>query len=444
MSNRETKKSQAANSNWLLEFTDTNWGVRLLRIVVVLCLLIGCGVGSAFLFQSIFKTGTLSLGQFILAAFRLLLGPLLAMLGTFILGVSYVQRLYQIPDFFLAVRYFFAVVFDGTPHSIWVLSGLTLPTLTISGGKPKVEAGEFNLVEKIGGPGWLIIEPGNVVVLERLREPSSVYGAGVFFISRFQKIKQVISLRDQHWVAPPFKATTKDGIEISVHDLQFGYRLCTDDDSLKAIGRTRTNPYPFSTRPARAFTYGRSFYEDGRCMLWGKAIQFRVDGAVTDYINANTLDQITAPPHPGDDPRTIIAEKMTSPQIRKTLRNMLGSELLWVKVGNFELDEKELGEIVKSSRLNAWFSTWDGKARVVRAQGQAAQIAQREGGRAETTANMLRSISQALGETKLEVKDSMNLWKIVLARTAQVIDSMTSVYGKPTQEPTKKAEEKKL
>jgi hypothetical protein len=74
---------------------------------------------------------------------------------------------------------------------------------------------------------------------------------------------------------------------------------------------------------------------------------------------------------------------------------------------------------------------------VIRARGIAEKLSQEESGRAETTAVMLQSIMNALNDTGIaDVSDEdakkrldENMWNIVLARTAQILESLTSFYG---------------
>jgi len=176
----------------------------------------------------------------------------------------------------------------------------------------------------------------------------------------------------------------------------------------------------------------------------------RLSGAISDYINNNFLDQITAPVHADDDPRSIISQRMDSPQVRIGLKNFAGAELLWKRIGSFEVEpvkgdmndgakeEKiSIRQDIKDQRLKAWLAQWAGTAAVIRARGMAEKISQEEGGRAETTSVMLQSIMHALNDAgipdlpdnELDEQVDENMWNIVLARTAQVLESLTSFYG---------------
>jgi len=237
------KKKQGLLAYWLENILfNESLGIRFLRVAAMLLIIFGWGIAGAFIFRSQNSLQAVLLYDMP----RYILAPLAAMVGVLLLGARYTQELYQLPSYRSAIHYLFVAIFDGPPYSYIPPSGLLLPDLTISDGKKKMKEDEINLVERIGGPGWLSIEPGNVVVLERLQEPAAVFGAGIHYISRFQRIKEVISLKDQHWVAPPFRATTKDGIEMSVHDFQFGYKLYADHRSDGTNKRILSDPYPFS------------------------------------------------------------------------------------------------------------------------------------------------------------------------------------------------------
>ena len=70
----------------------------------------------------------------------------------------------------------------------------------------------------------------------------------------------------------------------------------------------------------------------------------------------------------------------------------------------------------------------------MRAQGEAESISSRERGRAESQAVLLRSVAQALQEIDAHGKHdkattAKNLWNIVMARTAQILESMSSTHN---------------
>lgn len=430
-------------------FFSEVYEIRLIRVVAMFSMIFGWAFLGAIWLESVRGNNWAFWSQVL----RYALAPLAAMLVILFLGAHFVREIYELESYHSALRYLTSVLFDGPPYSYLLPpSGLLLPGSVISDGQMKIEDEKSeNLIEKIGGPGWLTIEPGNVVVLERLDRKSLVLGAGLHYISRFEHIKDIISLDDQRWDALPIRAITRDGFLVIVNGFQFGYRLASEHSENGHTRRSLSDPYPFSIHATQIHAYERSVGANGETWEWGKVVQFRLDGTITDYINKSFLDQITAPLIANNDPRNAINQEITDLKMRTGLKNFTGAELLWHKIGDFEVeplesdpdkdpnndDKKEIRRSIKDQRLKSWLAQWTGTAAVIRARGVAEKLSQEESGRAETTAVMLQSIMNALNDTGVsegsdeEVKKRLddNMWNIVLARTAQILESLTSFYG---------------
>jgi regulator of protease activity HflC (stomatin/prohibitin superfamily) len=454
-------KVYSLNPIEILLFDESMWFLRLSLIIVAI---FGWSlVGVLLELQNI-----QSLGVFFWQAFRYSLVPLAAVTGAVMLGASYVQDIYELKNYRQALQYTWASTFNGRNMGLVpaMLAGLSvtivvggfllyflfrinnqspyldmlislylsmflglvvgalyvksfLPTLNIADGQKKLEKDEVNLLDVIGGPGWLMIEPGNVVVLERLESPAQVLDAGVHFIHRPQRIKAIISLKDQQAQPPPLNAYTKDGIQVTVKDFQFRYRLYAGRKHDGILKRTRWNPYPFSVHAARNLTYGRAVGFDGKLLSWEKAVQNAIDGAITGYINQNPLNKVLGPLSASQEARAKIEEKINSSATRTNLKNTGAAELLWYDIGRFEVS----GE-VDAERQKAWSAKLDSKNAIVRAQGEAELISTEERGRSESQVTILTGIIQALRDAGLPDEIDDNLWNIVLARTAQIIETL--------------------
>jgi hypothetical protein len=461
MQDTPNPQKKLAHTNSLMEILlyDESWWA--LRLAVMLAVIFAAAAFGIF-----FEAAT-SVQAVLWQGFRYMLAPLAAIVGAFMLGAHYVQDIYELEKYRPAMRYMWAAMFNGVSTSFFtgVLAGVIsflyfglslgiiflriyglaiglifgvwgglvfalmigvlfgnsfIPFLTISEGQKELEENKINLVDRMGGPGWLFIEPGNVVLMERLESPSGVLGAGRHFINRFHHIKNVISLKDQHGSPRDIKAITKDGIFVTVHDFQFRFRLDPGrrNDSLRK--RTLSNPYPYSVKAAYNMTYNRSITADGTPVSWEKAVQFSIDGAITDYINNNLLDRVLFPLTIEGDPRSEISKELV--ENRRAGLKMYGADLLWHDIGKFDA-----GPAIDLERMKAWNAKWEGTATVIRAQGEAEQIVSEERGRAEGQVDMLTSILEALDDANLPENIDDNMWNIVLSRTAQVIESMTTV-----------------
>ena len=355
---------------------------------------------------------------------RYLYFPLAAFTGALLLGARYVQDTYQLPRFRLALRYILAAFI-----------GIGYPILTISEGKKKIEAGEINLLELVGGPGYLRIKPGNVALIENLTGPARVLSAGSHFISRSELVKDTASLDDQHGFIEKVPATTKDGISIEVRDIHFRYRLRTGPPPGVYAQRTPAMPHPFSVEAVRDMAYNRTVSSTG-LTPWHNAIQSAVQGTITDYINQRRIDYLTAPSVEDGNPRLNIAGLLNQASTRERLRN-LGAELLWCDIGHFDIPEPKPDEEgkFKDPRPEKWGAEWVGSAAVERAYGDAQRLAFQELGRAEAQAEMLMSILSALNDIQLAEDPNQNLRKVILMRTAQILEALTEKLQAPPASP---------
>ena len=362
--------------------------------------------------------------HFIVYGFRHAIIPVAAFVGIVLASAYYVQDVYELPKFKLARQYILAAFL-----------GINYPRLHIAEGKKQIPLGEVNLIDTIGGPGYVHIRPGNVVLFESLRSPSSVRANTFNFISRFETIKEIVSLEDQHGFIEKVGAKTKDGIEIMMRDIHFRYRLRTGRRVGDHERRRAKNPYPFSVEAVQDMAYNRSVSLNPSTRVpelskWHMTIRLAVDSAITDYIKAHKFDQLTAPNFEDADPRAEIAKDMNT-GIRHRLRNV-GAELLWFDIGHFAVSDR-MKEIVADQRVDTWSARWDGDAMVVRSYGEARRLAYQDMGRAEGQADLLLSIIQALDEVGFEEgytegerqKQRLhNLRAIIWARVAQILDTL--------------------
>jgi hypothetical protein len=342
------------------------------------------------------------------ASLRYLIAPLAGILGALFLGSRYVQDIHDLGKIGLGIRYVWAAFF-----------GMFYPSLEIEKGNRKLEFEKTNLMDVIGGPGILVVEPGSAVLLEKLRTPSDVCTNGVYFVKRHETVKSITDLRPRHFQIIQATATTRDGIPMTVSNIMFQYRVLEG----RMRRRHATDPYSFSAQAIRNLAYNRAVSDKG-ITPWENAVRGAIEGAIAEYIGQNVVDVITAPRNVAKDPRAVIRDKVYSADTRAKLRN-IGTELVWVDIGQinhvYQIDD---------GRLKAWQAKWNSHASVVRAQGEAQRFAYQELGRAETQAELLRGITNSLREMNLSGKDNRkeNIRKIVLARTAQLFEAMTSIY----------------
>lgn len=306
---------------------------------------------------------------------RYVMVPLLALVLALIIGARYVQDIYQINSFRQSLRYLVASLF-----------GISYPMLVIEDGKRKIRPGEENLLDIIGGPGYVVIRPGSVVLFEQLDNPSNVRADGMHFITRFETVKEIASLQDQHGVIDSLRAVTKDGVAVVARDVHFRYRLYASRRFSGEASRSIDVPYPYSAQAVSNMTYRRAVRQEGYS-TWAATVQLLFEGEIQGFIRQSTIDQVTAPEQEGADPRGDIHKLYKSPAFRERFRGA-GAELLWYGIGHLEINTPGINE----RRISTWQAEWFGEAKVVRAPSEGIEQAYQEIGRAQAQAEMLNSI----------------------------------------------------
>lgn len=341
------------------------------------------------------------------ASLRYYITPIAAIIGIFLWAASYVRDIYALPQLRLGLKYVVSSV-----------TGTGYPGLTIDGGEKKIKKGEINLLDAIGGPGYVAIHPGNAVLFRKLRRPSNITLRETYFLEPFEAIWQIASLDEQQGDRDGVRALTRDGIQVTIKDIHFRYRLYPEQESGRPKRRTLQDPYPFDENALWNMAYNLSVDEDG-LEAWKTAVARAIVGGITDYINSHDIDNLTAPREAGQDPRRELRHSLFHGPTRFGLRN-LGAELIYVDVGHFAIDER----LVDEQRTETWAAEWLGNAQVVRAYGEAKRSVYQELGRAEAQAELLIGISEALQNTDLGNDPAGNLRKILLVRTNQIIEAI--------------------
>ncbi len=337
---------------------------------------------------------------FIRGSLRYLIAPAAAGLAAFMAGVLYLRDIYEVERFWDVFRYLFASFF-----------GVFYPGLNVYGGKKVIKDGRENMLDVIGGPGFVHVQPGNAVLFEGQHGPEEIFSSGRHFVPRYERI-QPIALEDQYGEIEESSAMSRDGFDVKVKRTRFSFRLAAD-----RAGRSRENPYPYSEEAIRDMIYNRTFSGEDPGG-WSSGVESEIRRVITGYINKHTIDHLTAPDEEEADPRGDIKGELFSPGVTKKLLKR-GAELLWIDIGSFEIPNK----LVEESRLSAWQARWIGDARVARSFGEAQRLAYQEIGRAEAQAEMLISIMHSVADVNLK-GGTQTLRGVLLVRTAQLLEAM--------------------
>ncbi len=338
---------------------------------------------------------------------RFAIAPLAAIIAVLLAGMAYVQDIYALGEMKAASTYVLASMF-----------GLSFPNLVIDGGRRQIPPDTTSLLDAIGGPGFVMIQPGSAVVFKRLTTTSRASVTRSYFLAPFETIAQIASLEDQHGFVESVRAMTRDGIRVKVLNLNYRFRILPEMKDGKPVQRTLETPYPYSEEAMQNMTYNLSVTPAG-LDPWPAAVRRMVVGRITDYIATNNLDFLTAPRKLGQDPRGSLRQAVFGSGLRARLAT-IGAELLWIDIGHIEIEGTDVDRV----RVDMWAADWMGSAKVARAYGEARLLAYQELGRAEAQAELIISITQALEGIPISGDSVQSLKNILMARTAQLLDAL--------------------
>jgi regulator of protease activity HflC (stomatin/prohibitin superfamily) len=292
-----------------------------------------------------------------LAGFTLALG----------MAANYVRDLFELADLETGQRYLNSAMFGSGYPAINIRgNGFEQAEKEWGMGNRRTEM-DTNPIPKIGGPGYVNVSPGSVALFEHVGGPSKVAGAGWHFIRRFETLREVVDLRDQFRERAEVKAVTKDGIEVTVQNVQVSFRVRTSNRP-----RTQKEAFPFSISAVKRIAYGKTVSAKGPSN-WADSVPNAVVGTIRNYISRNLLDDLISrregePGKDDQDPRTKIKALFNHKDTRKRFADM-GVELLWVSLGHIKTPQDVMDE-----RINAWGATWKGESLKQQAEGDAHKL----------------------------------------------------------------------
>ncbi|MGA9532358.1 MAG: hypothetical protein WBR18_06540 [Anaerolineales bacterium] len=221
---------------------------------------------------------------------------------------------------------------------------------------------------RIGGPGYLQVHLGFAVVMETSNGLPRVYGPDQRrFIEGFERLRDVVDLRDQLREIDEVRAVTADGIEVHARDVQMVFRVYGGGQN-----RSLEAPYPYTESAIRRLVYGRPVTEDGTRPLADELAELATT-EIRSFVSSLTLEAFLAlqPEGPGTDSesdrtdlsgapgvfhisRSRLTDRFHTPEAKARLQEH-GLELDWVGVGTWEVAGGNQGSVsIGKSIVGAW------------------------------------------------------------------------------------------
>ncbi len=295
------------------------------------------------------------------------------------------------------------------------LFAFSFPDIRIRRGQMTAPIENIEMLERIGGPISLMIQADTAVLFQRTRTPGLSATNQGFFMAPFVRIDRMVSLEDQEGVRNEIKTVSRDGIQVSLTDVCFRYRILPADCDGRRLVRSIERPYSFEDNALREIAYNAANTSNGED-TWATMVGRMVVGYVIDFINLHTIDFLTAPRQDGRAPRDEVNRALNT-QVQNQLQGV-GAQLLWIDVGHIDIVDSAIDE----DRTDLWAADWAGSANARRVFADAAQSALHDLGRAEAQAQMIMGITRSLQGLDLNVLPRDQLATMLLMRTGQLLE----------------------
>lgn len=263
-----------------------------------------------------------------------LLPVLLGLWIGFRAAASFLADVYGLAERRAATRYLWPALFG--------LDLLAYPRLD-------VDAGDLDLLDRanpvlaIGGPGTLRVHLGYAAVVEDERGRPRVLGpTALEFLRGFERVRDIVDLRDQAARVESVRARTREGIEVEARDVQMVFHVDRGADRPRDLD----DPYPFDEDSVRRLVYRLPVGEDARAR-WVDELPGLVTREIQRFVEGLTVEAFLAlRPDPGGEgglrtfaiPRELLTARFHTPELAERLR-ALGLALEWVGVGTWEIGQ---------------------------------------------------------------------------------------------------------
>ncbi len=266
---------------------------------------------------------------------------------------------------------------------------------------------EHKAIEKIGGPGLLIVHSGTVVLIERGSRYARLAGPGLVPLDVFERVRAVIDARPLNRERKE-TAYTRDGIEVKTKTT-VSFKLMKQKDGeqiarpvaqvkwwqlLKAwglgwFGGKVMAPAPPPELPAspeavRSIVYEALAFASGDTLSWENVVKTDIDEVIPEKM----LDELWAPDSDRKPRQEMVEQifKEKSDSFRKR-----GVELLDLSIGPLYATDQDVDE----QRREHWQAYWSSRTGVTEAEGEAEALRRRQTARAEAQAELIQAIVQS-------------------------------------------------
>ena len=314
-------------------------------------------------------------------------------------AVSLVRALYDLPDRQAAKSLLNRLQWTKTPPGKpLAVSGLTLE-----------QAREKSELLRVGGPGRIAVQAGDVAVTELNGRFHRILGPGAHTLDRLEYIYALLDLRPQERIAKVVRLHTGDGIEIKA-DIAIAFRLDTGEEI-----PTQNVPYPYSEEAVCMAVYNQTVLPDGSVSGWDNAPLNSAKMNLVNIIGRYKLDELLHA-RSAADPYLAIRTELIQ-KIRPFLINQ-GIELTGVHISRLELPPDVANQYIKY-----WRTHWETQVKLQEVDGAAMSLEEMEVARADAEMTMIQAIVEGVQRARA-ASNTNNMNEIIALRLVDALEKM--------------------
>ncbi len=336
----------------------------------------------------------------------------LALLAAFFLASRFVQRLYGL-DSHREAR----ALVNHCLFGLWSFG----PWLRLTGGA--AEGGPNHILQRVGGPGHLVVYNDTAVVLERGGRFTEVEHSGFPRLQSLERMYRSVDLRPLRYVHKVI-AMSREGIPVE----------CEADISLQIDSEDvpPTDDVPFPASRDKVFQAVTSEWVEksdkpprDRTLAWCDRLIFHeTDSRLRTILAQYPLDRLVGLGSPDrEDPREAIRRELQ--RGLETAASGVGARIHRVELGDITVHDE-----VTEQWIDAWKAEWKRWSVERQALGSAMQAEQLERARTQAQIMMLTTISEAFEPLVGEQRSVTS--RLILARLFMVLgrapDPFTRVF----------------
>ena len=350
---------------------------KLRRLLLTGSLILAIGLLSSPYIQSFIATNERASGLVKDATVQRLLSFVIGcIIGLVVVGLWLFIVLFISSEYVLALHEIAGVGRRDAIRMLWSLvMGIQLPWLIVENGNV-TESRPRGVLPEVGGPGVVIIRPGNAVVFERHGEVTRIAGPGLVKTRLFERIKVVIDLRPQWTTLQAENVFTKDRVPLTI-EYGVGYHIERKEETDERVGdMVESSREALTEEIGEVYrVYGSTIHRAAFNVIpagWTRIVEATAERMLRDAVATLEFDQMFKTRMVSQAERGLVEDERMIQEIEQRVQNRLREAATAWGVGGITVNVMniEMPAEVQQRVLDWWKARWRRKITLEEAESE--------------------------------------------------------------------------